>query len=296
MGCGASSGPAPVAPVAPAPPAEADLGISPARIEAASQGDEIAQDDFFRQLFRFSENGDEQKLCDLLNAWPASVKQRGAWETSVNAARFQQTRVLQNMLDLGVDPPIGEDDEEVNPLIKALQRGYWDVVGVLVPKALQHDFSTKLLEESMLDFVVAGDYNTLRRFMKSFQIPGSGKLLCAALLLSPDNLGPIADEMVSMIVEHMDDFNKPSSFTPDAKKVKVGWESFSPIHAACRAKKTFNRKLIQSLIDKEVVLSEWGTEMFAETNWGGEKAQQDLCKAIAPALCSRKPSFLLQDH
>ena len=44
MGCGASSGPAPVAPVAPAPPAEADLGISPARIEAASQGDEIAQD------------------------------------------------------------------------------------------------------------------------------------------------------------------------------------------------------------------------------------------------------------
>lgn len=49
-----------------------------------------------------------------------------AEETSVNAARFQQTRVLQNMLDLGVDPPIGEDDEEVNPLIKALQRGYWD--------------------------------------------------------------------------------------------------------------------------------------------------------------------------
>lgn len=280
MGCGASSGPAPVAPVAPAPPAEADLGISPARIEAASQGDEIAQDDFFRQLFRFSENGDEQKLCDLLNAWPASVKQRGAWETSVNAARFQQTRVLQNMLDLGVDPPIGEDDEEVNPLIKALQRGYWDVVGVLVPKALQHDFSTKLLEESMLDFVVAGDYNTLRRFMKSFQIPGSGKLLCAALLLSPDNLGPIADEMVSMIVEHMDDFNKPSSFTPDAKKVKVGWESFSPIHAACRAKKTFNRKLIQSLIDKEVVLSEWGTEMFAETNWGGKRHSKTFAKRL----------------
>ena len=41
----------------------------------------VQQDDFFRQLFRFSENGDEQKLCDLLNAWPASVKQRGAWET-----------------------------------------------------------------------------------------------------------------------------------------------------------------------------------------------------------------------
>eukprot|EP00913_Durusdinium_trenchii_P017446 g16397.t1 len=124
---------------------------------------------------------------------------------------------------------------------------------MLVPRALKYNFSTGLLQEGMMDFVVAGNIDMMQKLLVTHQIPGNGKLLCAALLLGPEEK---AHAMASEIVEHIKDLSQPSSVEPSEEKYPRGWEEFAPIHAACRARKAaLLPNLLEFLLGRGVTLS-----------------------------------------
>lgn len=61
---------------------------------------------------------------------------------------------------------------EVNPLIHAVELQSWDCIQLLVPRALKYNFSTRLLQDGMLDFVVAGDVDMMIKCLEVYKIPG----------------------------------------------------------------------------------------------------------------------------
>ena len=83
---------------------------------------------------------------------------------------------MKVLLDEGVRPFIGRNDPEVNPLIHAVEIQSWECVELLVPRSLKYDFSTRLLQEGMLPFVIAGDLDMVSRCVLSHKIPGGAEI------------------------------------------------------------------------------------------------------------------------
>ncbi|CAK9091428.1 unnamed protein product [Durusdinium trenchii] len=259
MGSGAAKGKA--------SPREAsgDVGLAAPTIQAAIAGNQEAQDLFFKQLNDFAAAGNSGGLKALLQKWPKAAQKHGAREATCAAVKHGQAEALKALLDEGVRPFIGRNDPEVNPLIHAVELREWDCIEMLVPRALKYNFSTGLLQEGMMDFVVAGNIDMMQKLLVTHQIPGNGKLLCAALLLGPEEK---AHAMASEIVEHIKDLSQPSSVEPSEEKYPRGWEEFAPIHAACRARKAaLLPNLLEFLLGRGVTLSEWGKERSLKTSF-----------------------------
>ena len=69
---------------------------------------------------------------------------------------------------------LGLPTPQVNPLIHAVELREWDCIEMLVPRALKYNFSTGLLQEGMMDFVVAGNIDMMQKLLVTHQIPGLG--------------------------------------------------------------------------------------------------------------------------
>lgn len=72
--------------------------------------------------------------------------------------------------------------------------------------------------------------------------------------------------MTREMVTHVKDLNEVSNLEPNEQF--HGWEEFAPIHAASKATKSaLQPTLLEFLLDKEVDLSKWGTELSLKTNF-----------------------------
>ena len=168
---GSGAGKAKAEPKAPAP-AERDVRLSEMVIEWARKGNGAYQDQFFDELSQLAASGQSAALRMLISRWEDCVKKHGAREATVAAAKNGQADCLKVLLDEGVRPFIGRNDPEVNPLIHAVEIQSWECVELLVPRSLKYDFSTRLLQEGMLPFVIAGDLDMVSKCVLSHKIPG----------------------------------------------------------------------------------------------------------------------------
>ena len=155
-----------------------DLGIKDSMVDAASKGDQEAQDLFFQRLDSFAACGDPDSIHLLLSKWKKAVQTFGAREATCVAVKNGQPVALKALLDAGVRPYIGRNDPLVNPLIHAMELQEWPCAELLVPRALKYNFSTELLQNGMVDFVKKGDLEMVQRLLKEYKIPGAGRCVC----------------------------------------------------------------------------------------------------------------------
>lgn len=156
-------------------PPEFDVRLSDSVIGRARRGNDGYQDQFFDELSHLAASGQPAALQNLISRWDDCVKKHGAREATVAAAKNGQADCLRVLLDEGVRPFIGRNDPEVNPLIHAVEIQSWECVELLVPRSLKYDFSTRLLQEGMLPFVIAGDLDMVSKCVLSHKIPGGAE-------------------------------------------------------------------------------------------------------------------------
>ena len=149
-----------------------DVGLEGHVFEAAKAGNQECQDMFFERLNQFAASGNADGLQRLMSKWTGCTHTHGAREAACVAAQNAQAECLKVLLDQGVRPYIGRNDPLVNPLIHAVEIRSWECIELLVPRALKYKFSTRLLQEGMLEFVVAGDVDMMINLLQVHKIPG----------------------------------------------------------------------------------------------------------------------------
>eukprot|EP00930_Biecheleria_cincta_P019087 TRINITY_DN14679_c0_g1_i1.p1 TRINITY_DN14679_c0_g1~~TRINITY_DN14679_c0_g1_i1.p1 ORF type:complete len:808 (+),score=141.99 TRINITY_DN14679_c0_g1_i1:62-2485(+) len=231
-------------------------------VRKAGQGDEDAQDVVFEYLKKTAWEGDLNALQKVFESWGGhkQILNRGAIPATCSAARQGHTDCLKYLLDRGVKPYIGRDDMDVNPLLHALEEQHWDCIELLMPTALKYKFSTKLLQDGLVHFVISGDCNMVQSVLERGLLPSS-KMVCCALLLGPPDK---AKDMLALLQKA--DFHEASSHaqTENAK----GWEDFTPIHAACLARRdAWRPELINQLTETTCDLSRWGKQTSTKTSF-----------------------------
>ena len=131
------------------------------------------QDKFFQRLNELAAEGKADDLRTAVGFWKEGAHKHGGREATVAAAKHGESECLKVLLDEGVKPFIGRNDPEVNPLIHAVEVQSWECVELLIPRALKYNFSTRLLQEGMVQFVIAGDLEMISKCLLSHHIPGA---------------------------------------------------------------------------------------------------------------------------
>ena len=92
---------------------------------------------------------------------------------------------------------------------------------------------------------------------------GSCKLLCSALLRAPKEKAPL---MMQTLAEKTASLNVLSTLSAEANA--IGWEDFTPIHAACMTTQVDSvHNFVEFIIGRGADLSLWGKRLSLKTSF-----------------------------